>query len=323
MMKKMAKAVAGSAAVFGAAFVASGETLYRMFLTAKAVRESKLLHENNWLNEMMSETPVTAQGMLWLKSAERKDRTILGQRKKWLHADEYPGGDSHIWVIVCHGYSVKPESNAAQIRHFVMQGWNVLAPSLTGHGISEDKATSMGWLDRLDMCDWIRFIVQKDPEAQIVLYGVSMGAATVMMTTGEVLPENVRCCIADCGYTSVYDEFKTQIKQWLHLPAFPFLYAGDFITRLHAGYGFKEASAVDQLKRSRTPTLFIHGEEDTFVPFAMQEQCYRACACEEKEKVSFPGAGHALSGMIAPEEYTRVITEFILRYLRAEPAEKE
>ncbi|HBL40755.1 MAG TPA: alpha/beta hydrolase [Ruminococcaceae bacterium] len=317
-MKKTTTAVLGTTALLGTAFIASGEVLYRMFLTSKAVRESKLLHENNWLNEMMSNTPITAQGMLWLKSAARRDHTILGRRKKWIHADEYPSENSHIWVIVCHGYSVKPESNAAQIRHFVTQGWNVLAPSLTGHGISEDKAASMGWFDRLDLCDWIAYIGKNDPDAQIVLYGVSMGAATVMMTTGEVLPQNVKCCVADCGYTSVYDEFKTQIKQWLHLPAFPFLYAGDFVTRLHAGYSFKQASAVNQLKQSHTPTLFIHGEDDTFVPFAMQEECFQACACEEKEKISFAGAGHALSGLVAPEEYTQAVTDFICRYLDRE-----
>ena len=314
-MKKTTKAAVGAAAVLGTAFVASGEVMYQMFLKGKSVRESKRLHENSWLSKMLTENPIMAQGALWIKTAARKDHTILGTRKKWIHAEEYPGGDSHVWVITCHGYSANVESNAAMIRIFHEQGWNVLAPHLTGHGISEDKSTSMGWLDRIDLCDWIRRICKKDPQAQIVLYGVSMGASTVMMTTGEPLPQQVKCCVADCGYTSVYDEFKTQLKQWLKLPAFPFLYAGDLVTRLHAGYSFKQASAVKQLKRSQTPTLFLHGEADTFVPFAMQEVCYHACACEEKEMVSFPGAGHVESGLVAPEEYERVVLGFIRRFI--------
>ena len=314
-MKKITKAAIGTAAALGTAFVASGEVLYRMFLRGKAVRESKLLHENSWLSKMMVENPIMAQGAVWLKTAALKDRTILGTRKKWIHAEEFTGDGSHIWVIACHGYSAGVESLAAMIRLFHEQGWNVLAPHLTGHGISEDKTASMGWFDRLDVCDWIRLISKKDPQAQIVLYGVSMGASTVMMTTGEPMPQQVKCCVADCGFTSVFDEFKTQIRQWLRLPAFPFLYAGDFVTRLHAGYSFRQASAVNQLRRSRTPTLFIHGEEDTFVPFAMQEACYRACACEEKEKVSFPGAGHVESGLVAPEEYQRVVFDFIRKFI--------
>ena len=233
-MKKITKAAIGTAAL-GTAFVTSGEVLYQMFLKGKAVRESKRLHENSWFSQMLVESPVMAQGAVWIKTAARKDHTIIGRRGKWIHAEEYTGCDSHVWVIACHGYSVNVESIAAMIRVFHEQGWNVLAPHLTGHGISEDKAASMGWHDRLDLCDWIARIVKKDPQAQIVLYGVSMGASTVMMTTGEPMPRQVKCCVADCGYTSVYDEFKTQLRQWLHLPAFPFLYAGDFVTRLHAG----------------------------------------------------------------------------------------
>ena len=317
-MKKITKAAIGTAAALGTAFVTSGEVLYQMFLKGKAVRESKRLHENSWFSQMLVESPVMAQGAVWIKTAARKDHTIIGRRGKWIHAEEYTGCDSHVWVIACHGYSVNVESIAAMIRVFHEQGWNVLAPHLTGHGISEDKAASMGWHDRLDLCDWIARIVKKDPQAQIVLYGVSMGASTVMMTTGEPMPRQVKCCVADCGYTSVYDEFKTQLRQWLHLPAFPFLYAGDFVTRLHAGYSFRQASAVNQLKRSQTPTLFIHGEEDTFVPFAMQEVCYRACACEEKEKVSFPGAGHVESGLVDPAEYERVVLGFIRRFIPAD-----
>ena len=314
-MKKITKVTAGTAAVLGTAFVACGEVMYRMFLKGKSVRESKFLHENSWLSKMLEENPLMAQGAVWMKTAVHKDRTILGTRKKWIHAEEFSGGDSHVWVIACHGYSANVESIAAMIRLFVMHGWNVLAPHLTGHGISEDKAASMGWFDRIDLCDWIKLICKKDPQAQIVLYGVSMGASTVMMTTGEPLPQQVKCCVADCGYTSVFDEFKTQIKQWLRLPAFPFLYAGDLVTRLHAGYSFRQASAVKQLKRSQTPTLFIHGEADAFVPFAMLEACYRACACEEKEKASFPGAGHVESGLVAPEEYESVVFGFIRRFV--------
>ena len=40
-------------------------------------------------------------------------------------------------------------------------------------------------------------------DAEIVLHGLSMGAATVLMVSGERLPEQVKAIIEDCGYTSV------------------------------------------------------------------------------------------------------------------------
>ena len=48
----------------------------------------------------------------------------------------------------------------------------------------------MGWLDRLDIISWINWIIEQDPDAQIVLHGVSMGAATVMMTSVKFLRMN-------------------------------------------------------------------------------------------------------------------------------------
>ena len=65
----------------------------------------------------------------------------------------------------------------------------------------------MGWLDREDILRWIDFILADDPQAEIVVHGISMGAATTMMTAGEDTPENVKVFIEDCGYTSVWDVF--------------------------------------------------------------------------------------------------------------------
>ena len=147
-----------------------------------------------------------------------------------------------------------------------------------------------------------RFQVELDPEAEIVLYGVSMGAATVMMASGEAdLPVQVRCVIEDCGYTSVWDEFSGQLKELFGLPPFPVLNAADLVCRIRAGYSITEASALRQVERSVTPTLFIHGEEDTFVPFWMLEELYQAASCE-KEKLAVPGAAHAESAAVAPEK---------------------
>lgn len=148
-----------------------------------------------------------------------------------------------------------------------------------------------------------------------MLYGVSMGAATVMMASGEAdLPVQVRCVIEDCGYTSVWDEFSGQLKELFGLPPFPVLNAADLVCRIRAGYSITEASALRQVERSVTPTLFIHGEEDTFVPFWMLEELYQAASCE-KEKLAVPGAAHAESAAVAPELYWPAVDAFLARHM--------
>lgn len=173
----------------------------------------------------------------------------------------------------------------------------------------------MGWPERRDVVRWCQQLIAEDPEAEIVLYGVSMGAATVMMASGEAdLPVQVRCVIEDCGYTSVWDEFSGQLKELFGLPPFPVLNAADLVCRIRAGYSITEASALRQVERSVTPTLFIHGEEDTFVPFWMLEELYQAASCE-KEKLAVPGAAHAESAAVAPELYWPAVDAFLARHM--------
>ena len=172
----------------------------------------------------------------------------------------------------------------------------------------------MGWHERHDIVDWINTLVEQDPEAQILLFGVSMGGATVMMVSGEELPGNVKCIIEDCGYTSVWDEFKLQLKEVFGLPSFPLLNAASLVCQIRAGYSFEEASSVEQLKKATLPMLFIHGEEDDFVPYSMLQPVYDACASQEKELLSVPGAGHAESASTDPELYWGTVTAFLEKH---------
>ena len=134
------------------------------------------------------------------------------------------------------------------------------------------------------------------------------------MTTGEPLESNVVCAIEDCGYTSVWDECRANMKDVYGLPTFPFLSAARSATMLRAGYDMKKASCIEQVSRSVTPTLFIHGDKDDFVPFWMQERVYRAAACD-KEKLVIPGAPHAEASTVDPEKYWSTVDKFIKKYL--------
>ncbi len=115
--------------------------------------------------------------------------------------------DSNKWVITVHGYGSEGIKMSSYSQNFYNMGYNVIMPDLRGHGNSEGDYIGMGWDERLDIIDIINHIVELDPDSEIVLFGVSMGAATVMNTSGEILPSNVKAIIEDCGYTSTWDEF--------------------------------------------------------------------------------------------------------------------
>ena len=143
---------------------------------------------------------------------------------------------SHKWLIAIHGYTGKREHMYSYARFYAEKGYNILTPDMRSHGDSEGKLIGMGWLDKEDVKLWIDYVLDIDPEAEIVLHRVSMGGATVMMTAGEDLPDNVKAVIDDCGYTSVWDEFTDEAKYLFNISQFPILYTASAITKLRAGY---------------------------------------------------------------------------------------
>ena len=218
---------------------------------------------------------------------------------------------NHRYAIVCHGYTSRASHMSGFAGRFYNMGYSVLVPDARAHGESEGNIRGMGYLERKDILLWINEILKMDSQAQIVLYGVSMGAATVMFTAGEkALPKNVVCVIEDCAFTSVLDEISTQITKYTKLPYSLIAESASVVCRLRGGYSFRQASCIKAVERCKVPMLFIHGSKDTFVPFAMLDKLYDAAECK-KEKLVIDGAGHAGSSSTDPELYWRAIETFI------------
>ena len=204
---------------------------------------------------------------------------------------------------------------AYYIKFYHDLGFHILLPDNRAHGESEGQYIGFGWLDRLDCIQWIHQV--KDyfhKDLQIVLHGISMGSATVLMASGEELPSDVKCIISDCGFTSVLDEFKHELHQ-RHIPASLVLPTATLLSKKRVGYSFKEASTIEQVKKSKTPTLFIHGDRDNFVPTYMVYDLYNACSAD-KDLLIVEGAGHAQSYLVDPKLCESTIIEFMNKYIK-------
>ena len=250
-----------------------------------------------------------------LKNSNYKDKYITSYDNLKLHSYEVINEkSSNKWAIVVHGYTAEGKSVSAKAKYLYEMGYNVLVPDLRGHGNSEGDYIGMGWDDRLDIINWINIIIEDNPNSEIILHGTSMGAATVLSASGENLPSNVKAIVADCGYTSVWNEFSYQLKQLFNLDAFPVMNLSNIVTQIKAGYSLKDASAIEQVKKSKTPILFIHGDKDTFVPYYMMDELYNATS-SEKEKLTVEGAEHANADLVNPELYWNTINTFLQKYV--------
>ncbi|MBM6860357.1 alpha/beta fold hydrolase [Clostridium saudiense] len=252
----------------------------------------------------------------WLENVKTEETTIESEDGLKLWGKMYFQEEkTDKWVIIAHGYTSSSEHIQPIALNFYNQGYNVLTPDMRAHGNSEGKFIGMGWLDRKDILKWIDYVVNFDPNSQIVLYGESMGGATVMMTSGEELPGNVKAIVEDCGYTSVWDMFEKELYERFKLPSFPILNAAKVVTKIRAKYDFKEASALEQVKKSVTPILFTHGGDDTYVPTEMIYRLYDAATCE-KDMLVIDGAGHGAAPDVDPETYYEKVFSFLSKYVK-------
>lgn len=187
-------------------------------------------------------------------------------------------------------------------------GYNVVLPDLHAHGLSDGDMIQMGWLDRYDALHWLATFATDT----MVVHGVSMGAATAMMMSALPMPEGVSDVrfVDDCGYTSVWEEFAGELRNQFGLPAFPLMYTTSLLCRLRCGWSFAEASALEEVRKSERPMLFIHGDSDTFVPTAMVYRLYDAKP-SPKELWITAGVAHAESYRKYKREYISRVRDFL------------
>lgn len=264
-------------------------------------KEPKILDKYiDWLNQQTFEQmETTSQDGLKLKAM-------------FLPADS----KSDKVLIAIHGYrSYNIREYANYLKFYHELGFHILLPDNRAHGESEGKYIGFGWLDRLDCIQWIRYMKKYfHQDLQIVLHGISMGSATVLMASGEDLPDDVKCIISDCGFTSVLDEFKHELHDHKIVSTL-LIPTATLLSKKRVGYSFKEASTIEQVKKSRTPTLFIHGDQDDFVPTYMVYDLYNACQAD-KDLLIVEGAKHAESFIVNQELCEKTIIDFMQQYVQ-------
>ena len=261
--------------------------------------------------------PLDDENLSWLDIQDFENLEITSQdglklKAKLLKAPR----DTNKVLIAVHGYrSYNLKEYAYYIKFYHDLGFNILLPDNRAHGESEGTYIGFGWLDRLDCIQWIYKMKEYfNKDLQIVLHGISMGSATVLMASGEELPSDVKCIISDCGFTSVLEEFEHELKL-AHITPALILPTATLLSKKRVGYSFKEASTIDQVKKSKTPTLFIHGDQDDFVPTYMVYDLYNACGAD-KDLLIVEGAGHAQSYLVAQELCEKTIIDFMNQYIK-------
>lgn len=246
-----------------------------------------------------------------LKDLPREDVYIYSFDGLKLYGRYYHVRDNAPLEIQFHGY------NGSALRDFCGgnkiardAGRNTLLVDQRAHGNSMGKTITFGINERRDCLAWIQYALDRFGGGQeIILSGVSMGAATVLMSLSLSLPQNVKAVVADCGYSSPKEIIKKVARDRGFPPSltYPFIWLGALV------FGKFNLTATDALKSAvagSIPVLIIHGEADDFVPCYMAEEIYDALSCK-KAILTVPEAGHGLSYVKDGKLYEDTVNNFI------------
>ena len=265
------------------------------------VRTDKLDENPNWKEYI----DANQKGREYIYSLKHEDLYIQSFDNLKLHALFVPNAKQDKTIICVHGYKAKDGLyDFGQSAKFLYStGYNILFVDNRSHGYSQGKYIGFGVLDCKDINSWVNYLTNEYKQETIVLYGISMGAASVL-NASALVNDKVKGIVEDCGFASGYDEVKYQIKQMYHLPSFPLVQIANLELMLLAKYSLKEKEAYRSIREYKGKLLVIHGGNDHFVCTQDAYKIYENANCD-KNILIVEGASHAKSYLKDTKEYEK------------------
>lgn len=191
---------------------------------------------------------------------------------------------------------------------------NLLLVDQRAHGKSQGRTITFGIKERYDVLSWVDYALERfGPDTKILLYGISMGASTVLMASELPLPGNVKGIVADCPYSSP-TKIILSVARKMRIPSILaglFSWAG---AKVYGGFDLRESNPVQAVKQATMPILLIHGESDGFVPCEMSAEIQLSNP-RLVYRCTFPDAEHGISFLVDPDRYRHIVKEFCERVL--------
>ena len=280
----------------------------KVFLGPRGDRIPKASFGDGKFDQEIAE--LTAQ----MKARDYEEIFIESYDGKRLRAKLYRGREGAPVNICCHGYrGLGVRDYCAMGKYLIEKGDNVILIDHRAHGGSQGRTICYGIKERFDVQRWAYKAAEMFGEdTDIYLYGISMGAATVLMTSSLELPGNVRAILADCPYSSPREIIRS-VARGMGLPVgvvYPLIWLAGIVwgaVRIP-----KHFSAANEVKKTQIPILIIHGEDDSFVPAYMSEQIAQSNPAKV-ERRTFENADHGLSYLVDRERYLRIVEDFLKR----------
>ena len=204
-------------------------------------------------------------------------------------------GDFRGTVIYLHGMADSRGSGAGILEDFSSRGFDAVAYDSRAHGESGGEYCTYGAHEKEDL----KRVLDNLKDGPVILLGSSMGAAVALQTAAE--DERVSIVIA----AESFSDLRTVSEERA-----PFIFSEKSRERALAlaeemgNFQIDKVSPLTAATKISSPTLIIHGEQDTETPPTHSLKIHEALE-GPKKLILVAGAGHSesLSGTVWNEIY--------------------
>lgn len=240
---------------------------------------------------------------------EKQEVYIDSQYDYKIHGLFFPNNGSRKIIILCHGITWSLYCSVKYMDMFLKKDFAIFIYDHRNHGLSGGRDTSFGYYEKYDLkkcTDWLFDKLGKN--IIIGLHGESMGAGIALQNIA--IDDRVNFCIEDCGYSDAQELFKHRLNKDYNINISPIVKLSSKISKIRVGWDFKDVSPITTLPMVKIPILFIHGENDEYVPTYMCKQMYSVTK-SYKDMYIAPNAGHAEAYWNNKDEYEKKVCKFL------------
>ena len=221
-------------------------------------------------------------------------------------------------VVLLHGFSINKATALSWAPLFWDLGCDLFVYDLRSHGRSSPALLTYGVVDKQDQLIAVDWLAKRTGlrDQRIGLWGVSYGAATSLQAAA-VRPD-LAFVVADAPYSSLVDIASFQAGQMFGAWAKAFVPGALFIAGLRARFNPLKASPQDAVRGLVTPVLLVHSTTDNFTPSVQSESIFaRSDHAHTVLVLTKWGAPHGASYMTDVVAYTRLVDEFLAKFVPA------
>lgn len=225
-----------------------------------------------------------------------------------------PSSDKRTTIIYSHGLFRSRRELLERAIDLWKLGYGALLYDSRNHGESGPAKVTLGYNERLDAEAAAKFLSEEVRSTdRIVLFGISMGAATALLATAET--PQASAVIADSPFLSFKETTDHHIGLFLKLPPFPLANEVRFFIERRGDFDGSKLDSLEAVKRiGDRPLLFIAAANDRRMPPDIARKLYDASASAHRDLLVVDGPGseiHAHAYQAARELYIKKIDEFL------------